>query len=265
MSESTARRKHKAEEHENHERWLVSYADFITLLFAFFTTMYAISNVDNRKLNSMVESMREAFGGGRETESPRPMPSDSENQRSVAFEVLHREEDWRVRTKVELKLLKKRVDDKVHGLGLKGSVRTLVDERGLVIHISESGGFEVGKAEIRKETYPLFDAIGKPLLEMDNDVQIQGHTDTVPIHNSMYKSNWELSTARATGVLQFFLERYKIPPQRLSAAGYGEFYPVADNETDEGRSRNRRVDVIVLLTRQGSKKNTESKINSPVK
>jgi chemotaxis protein MotB len=253
MNSSGGRRKHKEEEHENSERWLVSYADFITLLFAFFTTMYAISNVDNKKLNSMVESMREAFGGGRDTATPRPMPSDSEARDNTLFQIIRKEEDWRIRNKVELNLLKRKLDLKAQAMGLKGSVRTLVDERGLVIRISESGGFEVGKADILPDKYPLFNAIGMQLREMDNDIQIQGHTDNVPIHNSYYKSNWELSTARATTVLKFFIERHQIVPKRMSAAGYGEYYPVADNKSDEGRGRNRRVDVIILLTRRGVK------------
>jgi chemotaxis protein MotB len=244
-------RKHKVEEPENHERWLVSYADFITLLFAFFTTMYAISNVDNKKLNSMVESMREAFGGGRDTASPRPMPRDAENATNRIFDIIQREEDWRIRSRAEIKVLKKKVDEKVKGLGITGAVRTVVDERGLVVHVSEACGFQPGRAEIRRETYPLFDALGNSIKEMDNDIQVQGHTDNKPISNSMFRSNWELSTTRATNVLRYLIDRFRIPPKRFSAAGYGEYYPMADNRTEEGRSKNRRVDIIVLLTRYG--------------
>ncbi|MDA8083988.1 MAG: OmpA family protein [Nitrospiraceae bacterium] len=215
-------------EEENPDRWVVSYADFITLLFAFFTALYAISRVDTGKLQMFTGSMRSAFRSA-PVSSPQviegivPLPEDSL--------VLEREASR------ALAPLKARDDVSVGR-----------SERGVVISIGDRLLFDVGRAAVRESSGPVLSSIASLLLRLPNEVVIEGHTDNIPIGGpkSKYASNWELSTARATAVLQYFLENYPLPPERFSAAGYAEFRPVASNATPEGRAKNRRVDIIIL-------------------
>jgi chemotaxis protein MotB len=120
------------------------------------------------------------------------------------------------------------------------------DHRGLVITVRESGSFPVGSADLGDHARALFREIGRSLADLPNSVRLEGHTDDVPIHNGRFSSNWELSTARATAVVAFFVERVGIAPDRLSAAGYGEFHPRVANDSADHRARNRRVDIVVL-------------------
>ncbi len=240
-------RKKKHEEHENLERWLVSYADFITLLFAFFVVMYAISQVDNKKLGNLVDSMAIAFkrtdpipevGKPKIVQGP-PQPSArpifiSQKQ---ARDVAEQRSFERVQEKVKAALKR---------AGLDGAVRMKTDGRGLVLSLESSVFFNSGSADLRPEAVQVVDGIASALVETPNPLRVEGHTDNVPIQSARFPSNWELSTARATTILHRFLSPAGIPPERLSAGGYGEYRPVAGNETPDGRARNRRVDVVLI-------------------
>jgi len=228
-------------DHPNHERWLVSYADFITLLFAVFTMMYALSALDAKKFASMAESMQRAFSG-----QPAAAPlaagtlaiNDMKNPPVAADKVAGGLVSLRqVRAQLEQTLSK--------AIGAN-QVSLEMDHRGLVISIREAGSFAVSSADLSGNAQAILDEIGRALVAIANSVRVEGHTDAVPIHTERFASNWELSTARATVVVRFLIERAGIQPQRFSAAGYAEFMPRIAGSSPDARARNRRVDLIVL-------------------
>jgi len=277
-------RKRKPPEHVNHERWLVSYADFITLLFAFFTTMYAISTVDAQKMGRLVLSMRASFDSsmfpaGSDTLSLSGGEGAAPAIGSDVVEYIGTPKDkamreFSVSTLRELKSnlvasaasargefvalsrIRRDVESLVEGKGMVGKVHTRMESRGLVVSLGEGGFFDSGSDQLKPEGMALLDSLAPSLLEAENQIRVEGHTDTVPIRTARFPSNWELSTARATMIVSYLVSRYGFSPEKLSAAGYGEFRPIADNETPEGRARNRRVDILVMnssLTRSEPK------------
>ena len=266
------RKKNKHEEEGNTERWLVSYADFITLLFAFFTTLYAISTVDAQKMGKMVVSMRASFdsavfnsgsrtlslsqGSGSSAASSREilqslMPANGINTKDVTLKGL---EDLKNASSKKQMLsgeqamgrLKRNVETLLGAELLKGIVRVHLEPRGLIISLGENGVFDSGSDQIKPEGRALLDTLATSLVSISNYIRVEGHTDNVPIHNSHFPSNWELSTARATMVVSHLITKFGMQPEALSAAGYAEYRPTASNDTDEGKARNRRVDIIVL-------------------
>jgi len=271
-------RKKKPEEHISHERWLVSYADFITLLFAFFTTMYAISTVDAQKMGRMVMSMRASFdnslfsagsdrlslsqgpGSGANAAAGQQMieslrtakgagnPGAALQELRELNAVFHSRDGARNPDQL-LNSLQRSVESLVGPEALGNKVRTKIDERGLVISLGEGGFFDSGSDILKPEGRTLLDAIASALVLTDNHIRVEGHTDNVPIKNTRFPSNWELSTARATTVVAYLIDKFKLAPLRLSAGGYSEYRPVETNGTAEGRSRNRRVDIVVLHPR----------------
>ncbi len=258
-------RKKKAAEHANHERWLVSYADFITLLFAFFVVLFSSSQVDKRKAGKIAAAMQEAFqqmGIFQTTNSRTPMvtadPLPAENiqpiedgkgisgrgQMASAFEKItgsHPSPNdlWTVQKQLTSALAP---EIQRHEVVLKAN------REGLVISLREIGFFDSGSEDLRPTSEAAVQRIAGVLSAQPNDIRIEGHTDNVPIHNAHFTSNWELSTARATEMIRLFITHYNLPATRLSAAGYAEFHPVATNETDDGRAQNRRVDIVVLAS-----------------
>ena len=272
-----SRKKKEAEEGPNHERWLVSYADFITLLFAFFTTLYAISTVDAQKMGKMVLSMKANFNNGDfnngDFNSGSRTPSLSEGANgntAIARETLQsltmtsdlnlKDRTWKSIANLKASSAQKRVLSGEKALGrlkrsietllgadvLKGNVRTRLEPRGLVVSLGEGGVFDSGSDEIKSEGKALLDTLATSLVSIGNHLRVEGHTDNVPIKNSKFPSNWELSTARATAVISYLIEKFGLDPETLSAAGYGEYRPTATNDTEEGKARNRRVDIVVL-------------------
>jgi len=202
------------------DRWLVSYADFITLLFAFFATMYAVSSVDARKLAGVAQALNRAPAGP----SREALGAAAAQPVSAASGALARD------LQAELEA---------------GRLELGADRRGLVLSIPEAGLFPVGSDELSSEARALVGRVARALAGLPNALRVEGHTDDRPIHTPRFRSNWELSTARATRVIEVLLEQ-GIAPERLSAAGYAEFHPRVDNGSPEGRARNRRVDLIVL-------------------
>jgi chemotaxis protein MotB len=228
------------------DRWLVSYADFITLLFAFFTTMYAISSVDAMKLSEVVNSMQVAFAtgspvvaragpgsgtGGIPHRLKLPTPPPSAGRRLAPPEVAT--------------VLPDRLTRQLAPQQRAGLVDLAEDPRGFVVSIREAGSFATGRADLSPAIREVLDELAHALVPVPNLVRVEGHTDNVPIHTEQYRSNWELSTARATNVVAFLLDR-GVPAERLSAAGYAEFRPRQPNTTPEQRARNRRIDIVVL-------------------
>jgi chemotaxis protein MotB len=265
-------RKKKLPEHANHERWLVSYADFVTLLFAFFTTMYAISSVDAQKMGKMVLSMRASFDGSvfspgsSELSLSKGDGAGSAMSRDLVENVKVPQdkalEEYSVSNLKELKTnfveksmprgevvamgrLKNNVEVVVKKRGVTGKVRTRMETRGLVISL-DGTFFDSGSDQLKPSGRELLDGIAEDLLTMNNQIRIEGHTDSIPISTLRFPSNWELSTARATAIVAHLVEKFGFKPERLSGSGFGEFCPIAVNDTPEGRASNRRVDIVVL-------------------
>jgi chemotaxis protein MotB len=228
------RRRHRRHQpHVNHERWLVSYADFITLLFAFFTTMYAISTVDAQKMSKMVASMQLALKGDPGPAAPVPLSA------GLPQTVMPPRLDSLVDLRQQLAA---RLQHQIR----QGNVEIGVDSRGLVVSIREAGSFASGSAELSDSARALLADIAAPLLELPQPIRIEGHTDDTPIRTSRFRSNWELSTARATQVIAYLQNELGLPASRLSAAGYGEFHPRVPNASPAARAENRRVDLVIL-------------------
>ena len=257
------RRKKREEEHENLERWLVSYADFITLLFAFFVTMYAVSRVDEQKLGSAVESLQRALGS--------LIPVQTFQRDPGAFSPTHNPLGTSLLSDLASKMplgerrafqklaeeIKKEIERSLMAIEPEkrppvNKIKFILEERGLVIRVPESLFFDSGEASIRPDFLPLLDALGHSLEKIPNHIRIEGHTDNIPIQTAKFPSNWELSTARATTIVRYFLSKFNIKPEKLSASGFAEFHPIATNSTPEGRSLNRRVDVVILSSLEES-------------
>jgi chemotaxis protein MotB len=221
--------------HVSKERWLVSYADFITLLFAFFATMYAISSVDAQKLTTVAHALQVAF-------------DDSANGRSLASGhgllpengVLVPNQSEKSTADVESKVSRELSEELAsHKLEL------IVDRRGVTISIPEAGTFAVGRDELSDTAQDLVGRVATTLGGFANSVRVEGHTDDVPIHNLRFASNWDLSAARASRVVEFLIAR-GLNPTRLSATGLAEFHPRVPNTSPENRASNRRIDLVIL-------------------
>jgi chemotaxis protein MotB len=231
---STARRHPR--QRPSHDRWLIPYADFVTLLFAFFTALYAVTSVDASRVGHIAEGVRAAVGT-----SPAPVLDGSigllPEQQAVAPVIEARPPDADVRAAIERGLA-----DEL------GSTRLelIEDRRGLVLAIPEAGAFDTGRADLTMVAQQLMQRIANVLTDLPNAIRVEGHTDDTPIRTARFESNWDLSTARATRVVAFFIERGRIDADRLSAAGYAEFRPRGANDSPAGRARNRRVDIVVL-------------------
>jgi chemotaxis protein MotB len=217
------------------DRWIISYADFVTLLFAFFTTMYAASTVDVAKMSGVAQGLQTAFdtsaapagrvldGGGSGVLNGGLRPVDDQ----IAM----------VRSAVESELL-----DAIQA----GQVEVNRDRRGLVVSIPESGAFPVGSADLSPALADVMRRLSNAVERLPNAIRIEGHTDNVPIHTPRFASNWELSAARSIQVVEMLMESGAVSPDRLSVSGYGEYRPRVSNTTEGGRSRNRRVDIVIL-------------------
>jgi chemotaxis protein MotB len=233
-------KKHKKHEKEpNHERWLLTYSDLITLLMIFFVIMYAMSNVDIAKYQQMAQSFGVAMGGGKSVIQVGSGVSDSSIALSPGASGSKKEQQ-------KLSNLKKVLDRYLDKNGLSTSVATEISERGLEVNLTDTILFDSGKAEMKSKAIPRLIEIGKILNSLGNTIRIEGHTDNVPISNSKYPSNWDLSVARATTVTKLFIYSVRVAPQKMSIVGNGEFRPRVANDTEAHRAQNRRVNIIIL-------------------
>lgn len=232
--------KKKHEEHENHERWLVSYADFITLLFAFFVVMYSVSAVNEGKFRTVSESIKAAL-------NPFPAPPTSmqpfvmgdNKPASINPPLLDAKEPVirRIRDIVKTMLQTSQADR-----------APIVEERTgeLVLTIPDAVLFKSGEATLLPEALPFLQALADVLVELNKQVRVEGHADNVPIRTVQFPSNWELSAARAVMIVRVLSELYGVPSNALSAVGYADARPVADNLTPEHRAKNRRVEIAIM-------------------
>ncbi len=231
-------RKKKHPEHVNHERWLVSYADFITLLFAFFVVMFATSQVDTNKMGRFTESFSKAVGIEVFPESGKSILGGNSAKDAVTVSGKGDEA-----LPIELQELKSALQQKSAKDKFAG-VEVLSTRNELVLRLSDNVVFDSGNDEVKGPALEILKRIAGELNARKVTVRVEGHTDDKPIKTVRFRSNWDLSTARATAVVVAF-SKDGIGPERLSAAGYAEFHPLASNETAEGRAQNRRVDIIV--------------------
>ncbi len=250
------KKKKREDEYDNLDRWLVSYADFITLMFAFFVTMYAISRVDERKLGSVVESLQRALGStiswqGNKNQDPGVFENNEKPFDVAILPLAVDKGQGREDFEALAAEIKKNMGEEQNNNGGKSGadltqLKFIIDKRGLILRFSERFFFDSGDASIRPDVTPMLHIIGESLEKIPNHIRIEGHTDSVPIRTARFPSNWELSTARATSIVHYLLTHHQFEPTRLSAAGYGEFRPISSNNSSEGRSQNRRVDIVIL-------------------
>lgn len=235
--------KHKHDEHENHERWLVSYADFITLLFAFFVVMYSISSVNIGKYRTVSESIKAALnplanhsGANQVISVGEAKPALQGRNPTDAKEVMTR----RVRQWAQV-IKNEQLKDMV------ASVTVVQMVNGdIVITIPDRLLFNSGEATVRTEALPFLEGLGGAILEMNRHTRVEGHTDNVPIRTAQFPSNWELSAARAVMVVRVLSELYGVPADHLTAVGHADTRPVTANSDAEQRAKNRRVEVVIL-------------------
>jgi chemotaxis protein MotB len=234
-------RKKKHAEHVNHERWLVSYADFITLLFAFFVVMFAVSQVDGKKVGRFTESFSKAVGIEVFPESGNSIIYNGEGQGSDVPATPETLPADLAAFQETLGIASTAGGDALHGL------QVIRRRNELVLRLPENVLFASGDDTVKELALKALDIIAAGLRDRKLEVRVEGHTDNRPIKTPRFRSNWELSTARATAVIRT-LAADGIPNERLAAAGYGEFRPLAPNDTEDGRRQNRRVDLVVAVS-----------------
>lgn len=251
------RSRSKDEGHDSGERWLLTYADLITLLMAFFIIMYAMSNVDTNKYMALAKSLRTALGLEQaagismitdmvsvdKTGKSKDIYIRSQGKQTSASEILSLRDDKEER---ELSTMVEKIKEYTASKGITSKIQTEKGNRGLLIKLSDTVLFDVGKADLSPKSQEILDGLAKILFNSNKHIKVEGHTDNVPINTERYPSNWHLSTNRATSVIMYWISKYPGMSQRVSAAGYGEYRPIALNNTPEGRAKNRRVEIIVL-------------------
>jgi chemotaxis protein MotB len=251
------RRNHESE-HVNHERWLVSYADFITLLFAFFVVMFASTQSDKNKVKAVSESVREALehgqfssaistvlGRGKHEAKKAPTSTLPPDERESApppkppdMPPANHPPDLAK----SMVTLQQGLDNELKN----GKLQLKLEPRGLVISLREATFFASGDDAIAPSSLPILTKIAEVVQSLPNPVRLEGHSDSRPIHTPRFRSNWDLSAARAIAMLELLRDRFQVPPSRMAVAGYADNSPADTNDTEEGRAHNRRVDLVLL-------------------
>ncbi len=242
------KKRHTEEEHENEERWLLTYADLITLLMAFFMVMYSLSRVDTAKFKVMAESLANVFPVSNASYVPLPgVGGQKGKEPTSAMRKPPGSVPGKNKEKKPMEKLAEQFQQLVQAEGLAGSVTVSPSPNGrkLMVRLSESLLISPGSANLEAESAPLIDKISELIATTNKPVCVEGHTDNIPINNAQFHSNWELSTARAASVIRYIIDKHGFSPELLSASGYGEFRPVAPNDTPENRAKNRRVEFVI--------------------
>jgi chemotaxis protein MotB len=220
---------------------MTTYADMVTLLLTFFVLLYSFSTVDVQKFRAIIAAFQGTLGvlDGGKTISTVPAVNEGTLDLDTAFDISQKEIQ-------QIQALYEEVQSLIAEGQLPGTVELITEERGLVVRFADRAFFDLGKADIRADALPVLEQVAEILRPLPNHVRVEGHTDNLPIKTERFPSNWELSTARATNVIRFLIEEAHLDPERLSAAGYGEYRPIDTNETIAGKARNRRVDLVIL-------------------
>ncbi len=243
-------RRAKKAQQENHERWLVSYADFITLLFAFFVVMFASSQKDKARAKEVSEAIQEALqkgavapefawilGGRKESGPARSHPPQKLAPKQISVE---RPELSDLRS--SMKLLSAQLSEDIE----RGAVQLKLERRGLVISLKAAAFFPSGEDNIDPSRYSTIAKVAAVLNQLPNPLRFEGHTDSLPIRTSRFRSNWELSAARSIAMLRLFSDEFGVKRDRMAIVGYAETLALHSNDTEEGRAANRRVDIVIL-------------------
>jgi chemotaxis protein MotB len=252
-------RRHRAhaheEEHENHERWLITYADMITLLMVLFIVLYAIGQTDLAKFEALKKGLSSSLGTGKASivaeGGDGVLSGAAKPIAAIAQAALRREQEQQQavqQEKTRLTGAEETITRELSAAGLQNAVTFRMEERGLIVTIvSDSVLFDVGSADLRDDGRSVLDHLASALAQLPNHLAIEGHTDNTPIvGGGRYASNWELSTARSTAVLRYLVEAHGLSSDRVSAAGYADQRPVAPNDNPADKARNRRVEIVVL-------------------
>lgn len=273
-------RKKRHGEHPNHERWLVSYADFITLMFAFFVVLYSSAQVDKRRVGQLAMAIQVAFQqmGIFDASNSKPAISSTEPMPFSKVQMVENAERFQALDRLvntprgelagapdrpNLDEIRAELEKSLASQIQKHTISVTPTKEGLIVSLREIGFFDSGSSRLRADAAPtLADFIGV-VGPRRVRIRIEGHTDNVPIRGGRFHSNWELSTARATEITELFIEKYRMAPDRLSAAGYAEYHPVASNGTPEGRALNRRVDLVILNSNSDSAPAASAPATSP--
>ena len=242
-----ARKRHE-EEHENHERWLVSYADFITLLFAFFVLMYAISSVNEGKYRVLSDAINSAFRNvPGTTAGAMQVLNTTQNSQMVTPQIrpsTPKAEEQKRKNKERMRNMAQQLIAALNPLVKSGQVRVTENALGITLDIDASVLFEPGQASLDEKAIVVLANVGKILAGSDFPITVEGHTDNTPISNVQFPSNWELSVVRASSVVRLFIEN-GVDARLLTATGYADQRPVAGNDNPTGRQRNRRVAITI--------------------
>jgi chemotaxis protein MotB len=247
-----ARRRKKQE--SNHERWLVSYADLLTLLFAFFVVMFASTQSDHVKAKQISEAVDKALRnssipprlaailGG----APEDAGRGNTQLRGANNPIPKKEQPPQLPLQLDLTSSLKTLESRLSTEIGSGVVRIHVEERGIVIGLNTQVTFPSGGDAITPSMYPTIAKVADVLNLLPNAIRLEGHTDSVPIYNERFRSNWELSAARSLAMMHLLQDRYHVMANRMAIIGYGDTNAIGDNETEEGRTRNRRVDIVII-------------------
>jgi chemotaxis protein MotB len=256
------RRRRLVEEHSNHDRWLLSYSDFMTLLFALFVVLFASSYRDNQQIKRLSQAIHigfqqmGAFSGGASNSGvayPYIEPEPTLGTPSVVPSNV-KKEDALAPLVVNIAQLRRELEGAIGQELRDREVVMRVSPEGFVISLNELGFFNSGQAALLPGAAPKIEKIAKILMQHGLDLRIEGHSDDQPIHTAQFRSNWELSTARAMAVLLLLVNDSGFDPKKISVAGYGQYRPVSDNATPDGRKMNRRVDLVVVASAFPQKK-----------
>ncbi len=238
----------------NHERWLVSYADFITLMFAFFVVMFASSQTDRGKAHEVSESVRKALEENQIAAAIAGILGGTVDDKGKGNAMMRgpggakrSAEEKDPPTKLAELLpsqifLTRQLKEEIRA----GKIQVHMGARGLVVSLREAAFFPPGGDTISPEAYPTIEKIAAAIEKLSNPVRLEGHTDSRPIHNGRFRNNWELSAARSIAMLEIFTRKFGIPESKFAVAGYADTVPADSNDTEEGRAHNRRVDIIIL-------------------
>lgn len=235
------KKKSRHEEHENHERWLLTYADLITLLLGLFVILYAMSKIDAARYAEMISALSGVFGGSR--------PSIVQGNSGII-------EMPSAMLKTEREKIAEELQQVLRRDVATGLASVTMEERGVTVHLLEELLFASGSAELKKSSLATLDTLARVLKARTNEVRVEGHTDNVPINTVLFPSNWHLSVARAVNAGYYLIHRHGIDPERVSVVGYAEYRPLLPNTTPGNRSRNRRVDIVIVteVTQPAQKK-----------
>jgi chemotaxis protein MotB len=237
-------RKTKGASHENHERWLVSYADFITLLFAFFVVMFASSQTDKAHARAISQAIEKALKNGSLGPILTTMlnPPAELDHKTKLPKIVDSPQSAEADLAESLKVLNSTLAEEIR----KGAVRLSLEHRGLIIGLQAAAFFPSGGDAIASSALGSVGKVADVLNKLPNPLRLEGHTDSLPISNSRFQSNWELSAARSIAMLRLLNERFAVATKRMAIVGYADTDSIDSNDTEQGRGRNRRVDIVVV-------------------